>query len=808
VTLPVPRPVVVQASPPRVQFTEQRPNRVTITAPGPQGPRGPIGGSDVTGESGVSVLAYGAAGDGVTDDTAAIQAAIDAAGPGQVVFFPTGVYLISAPIVPLRGQRLQGTWQVRYMAAIAPESAALQGSMLKASPSFVGEAMIVCDPSSFGVHVVTLGIVGPGPDHASGCHGIKLPDRADNEGETAWMVRGCNINAMPGHGVTGHLWVFDMRDTHVSQCSWGVRVEGADGMLDTRIIGSMFYFNRDGGFGLNGGWTGAIEVIGCRIERSGNLYGYPFTPVNPDAPGISITRAQQVMFHGVSTDANTGHGIYVGHPTDYIYNISLIGCAFARDGGGDQSFGKYYSWEGGLHEIPAPPLGTAPGDGEFGMAAAALAGIRLDRCFHVAIVGTVVSVGAHADSPVVPPWGGDEILGPLSPKMALVANDTTDVTIHASRLESYPVDECVDVSDNNWNLDWISRQHSQMSLPVAGDPTLLPANPSVGQVAYVSEGGTIAAATYGGDWRYMISHDGINPPILPRSITMRDEAGDSNSAIRFTKSLDGIEDTKIKWALGVSPTPFFSFFLSRYDEATEAYIDDPIAVTKESGRVLLNHTRVQNHLDLDPDNIVLYVQAEDPLQTGPLIYAVVGTTPVFQVSADGRVWGSPGTEDEDFVTKAQMEAALAGGGGSSLVIAGTAVQDKRVEFKSDGVLKFQLGVNPSGTFYVWRADGVGAFVDTPLMIDPSTGRVATKHLLAESSTTSAITLAANAPTGQTADVAVFSVAGTAVAGVKPDGQVFCANATASDRAIPLGQLKSVVAASVDFADFQSAIAAL
>jgi hypothetical protein len=42
--------------------------------------------------------AYGAVGDNVTDDTVAIQAAIDAAVPGGIVFFPTGTYLTSATL--------------------------------------------------------------------------------------------------------------------------------------------------------------------------------------------------------------------------------------------------------------------------------------------------------------------------------------------------------------------------------------------------------------------------------------------------------------------------------------------------------------------------------------------------------------------------------------------------------------------------------------------------------------------------------------------------------------------------------------
>lgn len=56
---------------------------------------------------GVSVKEYGAVGDGVTDDTAAIQAAMNATL--GTVFFPLGVYLISASLnFAGAGQRLQG----------------------------------------------------------------------------------------------------------------------------------------------------------------------------------------------------------------------------------------------------------------------------------------------------------------------------------------------------------------------------------------------------------------------------------------------------------------------------------------------------------------------------------------------------------------------------------------------------------------------------------------------------------------------------------------------------------------------------
>jgi hypothetical protein len=47
-----------------------------------------------------NVKAYGAKGDGVTDDTKAIQAAIDAVPNGATVLLPIGKYVISAPLDP------------------------------------------------------------------------------------------------------------------------------------------------------------------------------------------------------------------------------------------------------------------------------------------------------------------------------------------------------------------------------------------------------------------------------------------------------------------------------------------------------------------------------------------------------------------------------------------------------------------------------------------------------------------------------------------------------------------------------------
>jgi parallel beta-helix repeat protein len=88
----------------------------------------------------VNVKAHGAIGNGVIDDTAAIQAAINTltSGVGGVVYFPTGTYLITAPItLPVTGEM-----KIRLQGIGVPGGSGSGGSTLLEGVGFSGTELI------------------------------------------------------------------------------------------------------------------------------------------------------------------------------------------------------------------------------------------------------------------------------------------------------------------------------------------------------------------------------------------------------------------------------------------------------------------------------------------------------------------------------------------------------------------------------------------------------------------------------------------------------------------------------------------
>lgn len=125
---------------------------------GPRGPEGPYGGTEVTDPQvasyvttetetraaleaayrrSVSVAEYGATGDGTTDDTAAVQAALTA-NPGGSVYFPPGTYRLTAELDIPGGTAVSG----------ADSASTLLDWSTK--PTFTSKALLTWEPGTIG----------------------------------------------------------------------------------------------------------------------------------------------------------------------------------------------------------------------------------------------------------------------------------------------------------------------------------------------------------------------------------------------------------------------------------------------------------------------------------------------------------------------------------------------------------------------------------------------------------------------------------------------------------------------------------
>jgi hypothetical protein len=141
---------------------------------------------------------------------------------------------------------------------------------------------------------------------------------------------------------------------------------------------------------------------------------------------------------------------------------------------------------------------------------------------------------------------------------------------------------------------------------------------------------------------------------------------------------------------------------------------------------------------------------------------------------------------------------------------GAAGKDQAVRFLQDDQLRALIAADDiTGDLRVDVHDlTTEAYLGTPLVIRNATRLVETAQQSITPDGTSRVLCYFNAPTGQTGSMVEYRVNSALVGGVTAGGRAYGPNATASDQYLPLGQLKSVVAASADFADFQSRIAAL
>ena len=149
----------------------------------------------------VCVLDYGATGDGVTDDTAAIQAAIDATPIGGTITLPVGVYRVSATInINKPALQFLGTGSVYSGVNILADHAA--GPVIRVSTTS-------CVLSDFKVTASAARTASAAGSGLTGNYGILWEgDATPASYITRQVCQRVQVDSQPSHGflASGHVW--------------------------------------------------------------------------------------------------------------------------------------------------------------------------------------------------------------------------------------------------------------------------------------------------------------------------------------------------------------------------------------------------------------------------------------------------------------------------------------------------------------------------------------------------------------------------------------------------------------------------
>ena len=250
------------------------------------------------------VKAYGAVGDGVADDTAAIQAAIDALGAsGGTVFLPSGDYKITASLVPVSNLFFLGAGYTATGAAPTP------ATRLKASTL---EAPIINSADKSSVHIRGIAFSGK---NAAGSKGIYAT------GTYEWTIEDCffdtfgdsAIEIASGTGGTfGHIFV---QNTLLVRTGRGAYIGCVDiGCTDAYVWAITSTASADA---IGDGYIAGIVLRGTNGFMT-NCTGHI------SQVGIVIPLATAICrMIGCRADLNYGPGFVVGGSTsEFIGNLA------------------------------------------------------------------------------------------------------------------------------------------------------------------------------------------------------------------------------------------------------------------------------------------------------------------------------------------------------------------------------------------------------------------------------------------------------------------------------------------------------
>jgi Pectate lyase superfamily protein len=294
---------------------------------------------NVTNNPTLTVLAKG---DGTTDDTSAIQAALNAASPGEVVYLPgptagstvVGKYLVNHPLVVPSGVILTGCSPAGQLAS---SFTGMYGTILKVASTWSNNGLsnpgvIAFNGASGAVYnpvVKDLWIdftSGPAPANVNGIASFDNVFHAviDRVGIVAATGKGIYGQS---NGSSGRPDGWSITNVIVEQpASDGIRYEGQDGfMCNVHAQNGNSKSGTGDGFVITGGNN---RLVGCRADSCAN--------------GFTIDVRQNGVFSGTTTltgcgtEQNSQNGFNVINSSSSATAMSdpviATGCSFDGDG--------------------------------------------------------------------------------------------------------------------------------------------------------------------------------------------------------------------------------------------------------------------------------------------------------------------------------------------------------------------------------------------------------------------------------------------------------------------------------------------
>lgn len=210
----------------------------------------------------IDVTDHGAKGDGVTDDHAAITAAIQAAGEYGSVFFPEGIYICSKPLIQLQGQR----WSSNNTAFSVRGN--VEGVVLKytgQNGSFVS--------AGHGGAISGVSLFGPGATFA-GTIGFSC------ESNSAYHLENMVIQGFDHGAYLRSIWYGTLNKVFIFQC------------------------------------TLALDISYCYNLNIYDLRAHSAYPTNGAGNGVLVRDASMITIHGGSIEGYVSFGVKAtGHAT-------------------------------------------------------------------------------------------------------------------------------------------------------------------------------------------------------------------------------------------------------------------------------------------------------------------------------------------------------------------------------------------------------------------------------------------------------------------------------------------------------------